>query len=254
MSDAPDTAAPVNHGPRRMLVAILVFQLGLGLLLFLGDLRGGNIGLALPGFGPTAPGMDQPVRPGDQTRRFEPMKSPTLGPDSGPLPDRLIATGGMDGTWLLEGAIAPGDADRIAGQLSEAAVTPALVRINSSGGSVTDALALGRRLRELGVATEVGRGQICLSACPYLFAAGITRSAEGQVGVHQHFFGESTILPASFAVEDIQRGQSNVMAYLDEMGIDPLLMRPAMATPPDEIYILTPEELVEYRLVTGDGA
>lgn len=234
--------------PRRALAAILVFQLGLGAILFLSDLRAGP--LPLPGLGPRAPGMDQPVRPGDQTRRFEPMKSPTRAPGGGRLPDRLVLTGDADGIYLLEGAIAQGDADRIAGQLSEAVTRPEVIRLNSPGGSVMDALALGRTLRGLGVTTEVGAQQFCYSACPYLFAAGTSRRAEGQIGVHQHYFGESTILPASFAVEDIQRGQSSVMAYLDEMGIDLRLMRPAMATPPDEIYILTPSELSDYGLVT----
>lgn len=45
-----------------------------------------------------------------------------------------------------------------------------------------------------------------------------------------------------FAVEDIQRGQGDVMVYLIGMGIDPALMRHALATPPDGIYLLLPEE------------
>lgn len=70
------------------------------------------------------------------------------------------------------------------------------------------------------------------------------------VGVHQHYFGENTVLPAFLAVEDIQRGQGEVMGYLDEMGIDLRLMQPALATPPDAIYILVREELERYGLVT----
>jgi len=71
--------------------------------------------------------------------------------------------------------------------------------------------------------------------------------------VHQHYFGESTILPAGFAVEDIQTGQGRVMAYLDEMGIDPLVMRHALVTPPDEIYVLVPAELRAYGFITAGG-
>ncbi|MEL6809414.1 MAG: hypothetical protein AAFO97_16700, partial [Pseudomonadota bacterium] len=55
--------------------------------------------------------------------------------------------------------------------------------------------------------------------------------------------------PAAFAVEDIQRGQGEVMTYLDEMGIDPLLMQHALSTPPDEIYVLLPEELERYGFI-----
>ena len=69
------------------------------------------------------------------------------------------------------------------------------------------------------------------------------------VGVHQHYFDQNVALPAIFAVEDIQRGQAEVMVYLIEMGIDPALMRHALATPPDEIYLLLPEELERYGIV-----
>jgi hypothetical protein len=57
-------------------------------------------------------------------------------------------------------------------------------------------------------------------------------------------------LPAFIAVEDIQRGQGEVMGYLIAMGVDPELMRVALLTPPEDIYLLTPEELMQFRLVT----
>jgi hypothetical protein len=41
------------------------------------------------------------------------------------------------------------------------------------------------------------------------------------------------------------------MAYLDEMGIDLRLMQPALTTPPEDIYILTPDELTKYNLATN---
>ena len=125
---------------------------------------------------------------------------------------------------------------------------PETLILQSPGGSVGDALELGRTIRALDIATEMRRGEICYSACPYILAAGATRMLEdgASVGVHQHYFGESTILPAFVAVENIQRGQADVMVYLDEMGIDPMVMTHALGTPPDEIYILLPEELARY--------
>jgi hypothetical protein len=93
----------------------------------------------------------------------------------------------------------------------------------------------------------------CLSACPYILAGGVERtvSRSALVGVHQHYFGENTVLPAFLAVEDIQRGQAAVMAYLDEMGIDPLLSARAMQTPPQDIYILVEDELEGFALATA---
>ena len=71
----------------RVLGGVLIFQLGLAGLLFWGDL---DEGLRLPGFGPRAPGLTEPTRPGDQTRRFQPDRARPGGrpmPDT-PLPER----------------------------------------------------------------------------------------------------------------------------------------------------------------------
>lgn len=232
----------------RVLMGVLIFQLGLGALLFVGDIQSG---LRLPSFGPKAPSLTEPIRPGDQTRLFRPDRAPAPGrpmPDT-PLPDRLTMTPVEAGTAaLLEGAIEAGDATRIAKQITAMDPAPERVIVNSPGGSVRDALELGRVLRDAGLNTAMRDGDICYSACPYLLAAGITRDIpdSASVGVHQHYFGESTLLPAFVAVEDIQRGQGEVMRYLDQMGIDPLVMSHALVTPPDQIYVLLPSELRAY--------
>jgi hypothetical protein len=231
----------------RVLIGVLAFQLLLAGLLFVGDLQNG---ISLPRIGPKAPSLTEPVRPGDQTRRFSPKRAV---PDSrDPLPKRLTLTVVSGGAAILiEGEIADGDAPRIIKQVEELREAPTRVILNSPGGSVHDALELGRALRLAGFETEMREGDICYSACPYLLAAGVKRSIpeEAFVGVHQHYFGESTILPAFAAVEDIQRGQGLVMRYLDQMGIDPLIMQHALITPPDEIYVLLPEELIRYGFI-----
>lgn len=254
---------------RTLIRGILWLQIFLALILFSADLS-----RILPDlFSRTAaPALTNPVAPGDQTRRFRPgdLAPREAPPGSRPLPaptdmpSRLLfeATTWEDGPALvLTGAIAPGDAERFS-DFMIARDAPALVFLNSPGGSVGDALSIGRALRELGAGTRMTEADICLSACPYLLAAGTTRQvADGaMVGVHQHFFGENTALPAFLAVEDIQRGQGQVMEYLVEMGIDPRIMQPALMTPPDEIYVLTPSEMADFALVTdqkdseeGDG-
>jgi hypothetical protein len=171
------------------------------------------------------------------------------------MPRRLLAETieTEDGPALrLRGTISPGDGARIAREITQAA--PTLVLLHSPGGSVRDALEIGRAVRGLGIETRLAAGAICLSACPYVFVGGTVRAVGdgARLGVHQHSFGESTILPAFLAVEDIQRGQAEVLAHLTAMGIDPQIMGPALATPPDEIYILTAEELTEWNVVTGE--
>jgi len=246
-----------DDGVRRWLVAILGLQVLFALILF-----GADLARVLPAtlWPSPAPGMDLPVAPGDQTRRFTPDALPARAPRPGTsplparedMPSRLEFTQDDAETLTLTGTIAPGDAGRFADWLATRSDTPGVVRLNSPGGSVADALTIGRALRAMGAATEMTATDICLSACPYILAGGaIRRVADGAwVGVHQHFFGENIALPAFLAVEDIQRGQGEVMAYLIEMDVDPALMQPALVTPPDEIYLLLPEELVQYRLVS----
>ena len=236
---------------RSAIRAILFVQLAIGAFLVFGDLGRQGFRLDLP---TNRPVLDSPVSPGDQTRRYTPT-TPAPGAQPGvpaqPLPKRLQFAIGGD-SLNIEGEIAPGDAERFEAFLAEQAEMPAAVTLNSTGGSVSDALLIGEKIREIGASTEVPANRVCLSACPYMLASGVDRFVhpDGFVGVHQHYFGESSILPAFMAVEDVQRGQGRVMAHLAEMGVDPMLMQPALTTPPDEIYILVPEELLRYRLAT----
>lgn len=243
---------------RGVLTGALAFQILLGLLLFAGDL---GRDFTMPGGGSDAPEFRMPTSPGDQTRRYDPKEMPATRPagpgirTDGPLPDRLVLEE-RDGAFRLSGSIERGDGERIARQISArmtAEAPPKQVFLNSPGGSVTDALELGRAIRAAGLGTAMEDGDICLSACPYIFAAGVTRRAEdgARIGVHQHYFGENTLLPAFIAVSDIQRGQGLVVEYLVEMGIDLRLMQPALITPPEEIYLLSREELEEFNLVTS---
>lgn len=229
-----ETPAAPRWTAARAIKWILGAQIGIAAVLFASDIM-----RVLPSLGlaPSAPRLTGPVLPGDQTRRYDRRHVPTgpNAPDTADMPSRLLFE--MQGEALqLTGAIAEGDADRFATWL-ETHDLPRLVTLHSTGGSVPDALAIGRSIRAAGSDTQVAETRVCLSACPYIFAAGTARTAheDGFIGVHQHFFGENTALPAFLAVEDIQRGQAEVMTYLIEMGIDPALMQHALATPPQDI-------------------
>ena len=239
--------------PARGIKLILGVQLGIAAVLFGADFARVLPSLAL---NRDAPQLTQPVRPGDQTRRYDRRAVPALrpgqpdAPDTSDMPSRLLFQVEND-VLRLVGAIAEGDADRFDDWLLTNPF-PTRVQLHSTGGSVQDALRIGSRIRAEGAGTEMLEGEVCLSACPYILAAGVERLVhpDAFVGVHQHYFGENTALPAFLAVEDIQRGQGEVMAYLIEMGIDPALMQHALVTPPEAIYILLPEELEKYQVAT----
>lgn len=245
----------------RMLRLMLAAQCLLAVLVVLGDLPA-DILRGFPGAEPRSPLTEVPVTPGNQTRRFEPDRLPTTqptGPDfpsEGVVPPRLefssARVGDHDDTALLTGAIAEGDALRFSTWLAGLATPPAAFALHSPGGAVDEALKIGRMIRATGVPVIVAPDASCFSACPYMLAGGAERevSRGAMVGVHQHYFGENTLLPAFLLVSDIQVGQGEVMAYLAEMGIDPMILTKALMTPPDDIYILVPEELETFRLST----
>ncbi len=250
-------AAPSRAG--KVLRAALVLQVGLAGLIVLVDLQHAGDGLfrSRP-----APPMTEPVAPGDQTRRFSPRTLPDSRPETRDMPRmpamparlRFTDTARDDvPTLRIEGRIAPGDAARFADHLADARM-PERIEMHSPGGSVADALEIGRRIRSEGATTAIIEGAACLSACPYMLAGGVIREVApgGMVGVHQHYFDRNTLLPAFLAVESIQRGQGEVLDFLDEMGIDLRLMGPALKTPPESIYILVEEELRDLRVVTPD--
>lgn len=255
MTDIQDP--PKGFTIRRAILAILGFQIGMAVIL-----AGSDLISAIPQLltGPRAPALDAPVAPGDQVRRFRPGDLPgrerlspdrqTPIPDPGDMPTRLRFTNDGE-VALVTGDIAPGDAARFAEWLPDTTDLRA-VRLHSPGGSVRDALAIGAAIRDAALDTTMEVGDICLSACPYILAGGVARTIpEGaMVGVHQHYFGENTALPAFLAVEDIQRGQADVMAHLDAMGVDVRVMQHALGTPPEAIYVLLPEELTEYDFIT----
>ena len=209
-----------------------------------------------------------PATPGDQTRPFRPgvlpapFRRPAAPTGPGPslpgfeAPRAVIEAAARDegGTRLmLSGNLAAGDAARLADAL-DAAEAPVTLALHSPGGLVGEALEMGRMVRAEAVATEIPQGAACLSACPLVFAGGVTRAvAEGAwLGLHQSYHDQSTLLPAFLAVEQIQYGQGAVLRFLHEMGIDPMVMVHALETPPEDIYVLTPAEQVRYGFVTGD--
>jgi hypothetical protein len=261
-----DPVLPVQTGNRwnaaRILKGIFAAQCVVALLVVAGDLPKDSLS-GLLRLEPRSPATEVPVAPGNQTRRFEPDRLPMDQP-TGPgfpfkefVPPRLefssVKIGGYEDATLLTGSVADGDALRFNDWLKGLAAPPTAFALHSPGGAVDEALEIGRTIRTTGLPVLVGAGASCFSACPYILAGGLKRevSRGALVGVHQHYFGENTYLPAFLLVSDIQVGQGEVMTYLAEMGIDPMIMAKALITPPDDIYILMPEELSDFKLATG---
>lgn len=160
------------------------------------------------------------------------------------------------GVLKAEGSIDPGAADRFAEEIAARGEYVKAVSLNSPGGSVEDALAMSKLIREKGLNTEVATKALCASSCPLVFAGGVAREAEKDaiLGVHQVFNAGQDRPSPEQAMSGAQSTTARIARHLDEMGIGNGLWINALETPPDRLYYLTPEEMAEYKLVTAPVA
>jgi hypothetical protein len=157
------------------------------------------------------------------------------------------------GRLMAKGSIEAGAAERFAAEIAKRGSYVTTVVLNSPGGSLEDALAMGRLIREKGMATQVEAGATCASSCPLVFAGGVERraGAKAAIGVHQAFAAVAPATMGSAAgMANAQRVSARCQKYLQEMGVDPALWIHAMETPPARMYFLSSAELMALRLAT----
>ncbi len=148
--------------------------------------------------------------------------------------------------------------------------------LDSSGGSVNDAITLGRRFRGLGMMTTVGASVVkhspqgdratvqpaafCESMCVYLLLSGTTRYVppEAHVRVHQIWMGDRAddAKAASYTAQDltiVERDIGRLAKYTFDMGGAGDLLALSLNVPPwEDLHELTPSELRLTNLVTTD--
>jgi len=154
----------------------------------------------------------------------------------------------------------------------------ATVVLDSDGGSVHGAIALGREIRRLGLDTTVGRTvdipgvaqepararllpqADCESMCAFILLAGVRRvvPAEARVMVHQIWLGDRRDDPtaAAYSAEDlvlVQRDIGKLAQYTIEMGASIEMLDIALRIPPWEpMHTLTREEIMRTRVATDN--
>jgi hypothetical protein len=147
--------------------------------------------------------------------------------------------------------------------------------LDSSGGSVNDAITLGRRFRGLNLRTTVGissraRGQgnqasvapeaYCESMCVFLLLGGSTRYVPdaAHVRVHQIWMGDRAddAKAASYTAQDlmiVERDIGRLAKYTFDMGGAGDLLSLALNVPPwEDLHELSRNELRSTSLVTTD--
>ncbi|OSI78432.1 hypothetical protein BSZ21_02260 [Bradyrhizobium canariense] len=164
-----------------------------------------------------------------------------------------LASGGR---LMATGTITPGTSQLFAAEIDKRGDYVKTVVLNSPGGSVADALAIGRLIRKRNFATRVEAGRYCASACPLVFAGGVERHVDrrGLIGVHQIAAVKSA--PGGLGPDEMslaQRASAQCLAYLVEMGVNPRVWVHAMETPHDRLFVFQPDELAAMNLITADA-
>ena len=153
----------------------------------------------------------------------------------------------------------------------------ATVVLDSSGGSVNDSIALGRRFRKLGLMTTVGTSVLthsvqgdhgviepaayCESMCVFLLLSGKARYVPeaAHVRVHQIWMGDRAddARAASYSADDlmiVERDIGRLAKYTFEMGGAGDLLALSLNVPPwEELHELSRDELRVTNLVTTDA-
>jgi hypothetical protein len=153
----------------------------------------------------------------------------------------------------------------------------ATIVLDSSGGSVNDSIALGRRFRGLGALTTVGttvrtqtaQGErvrvvpeaYCESMCVFLLLSGKARYVPeaAHVRVHQIWMGDRAddAKAASYTAQDlmiVERDIGRLAKFTFDMGGAGDLLSLALSVPPwEDLHELSPAELRLTNLVTTES-
>ncbi len=153
----------------------------------------------------------------------------------------------------------------------------ATIVLDSSGGSVNDAITLGRRFRGLGALTTVGTSIVsqvaqgerasvlpdayCESMCVFLLLSGKARYVPpaAHVRVHQIWMGDRAddAKAASYTAQDlmiVERDIGRLAKYTFDMGGAGELLSLALSVPPwEDLHELSAAELRLTNLVTTDA-
>src|SRR6266566_5029864 len=196
---------------------------------------------------PNLPSILAPWLPGGD-KRLMPLPQPD-GAMAQPMTFELLSGGKL----MATGTITPGSSQSFAAEVGKRGDYVKTVVLNSPGGSVTDALAMGRLIRERKFATEVEAGKYCASSCPLVFAGGVERRAADKaiIGVHQvAAISSAANGPPRDEMSVAQNISARCQRFLGDMGVNLQVWVHAMETPHEKLFVFKPDELKLLNMVT----
>ncbi|NMG43812.1 hypothetical protein GPA22_08720 [Aromatoleum toluvorans] len=166
-----------------------------------------------------------------------------VAPMPGPCPD----TGGC---FLISGFIGPTDLVLLR-PIIERALSQRLsmtFRLNSRGGDVRTAIELAKWMRRLRATAVGGQSDVCLSSCVFLLAGATSRIAPGTVGIHRPFSTDTGAKDYDTAQREYRELQTLVRMFFQDMNVSDTLYDAMLRVPPENIRVLTRDELLAFGL------
>jgi uncharacterized membrane protein YhaH (DUF805 family) len=161
-----------------------------------------------------------------------------------------------------DGPITSGTADRFAAFLKENDISDgATIYLNSPGGLVDEAIALGRQIRQAGLDSEVGTSYEssggkpssagCFSACTLTFLGGVNRyvATAAKFGVHQVSTDEWLTPSEALAMGQFSIGE--ISKYVSDMGVKPEFVYELTRAAPEEINLLSRDQMNSLNVTTA---
>ena len=130
------------------------------------------------------------------------------------------------------------------------------IELDSRGGSVSAAMAIGRLLRKNRMTAQIPTSGQCSSACVFIYAGAVTRLGHfhaGKLGIHQPFLDIPTNTIDAEAIKNRYLASlQDMRKYLREMNVSEQLADEMLKTPSSSIRYLTHEEQDHFGLVIFD--
>lgn len=143
--------------------------------------------------------------------------------------------------------ISPGDYERLLRGImaNPGKFAQKTLLLDSIGGSVPEAIKMGRLVHEAGFDTLVPANGVCQGTCVYLLAAGRDKTVRGHVGIHRPPFPTGDSAQSALGPVGVRHSPA---AYFREMGIPGSLLEDMHRIEPSKMRVLSIQELARYRL------
>ena len=155
--------------------------------------------------------------------------------------------------WEINGQISKSDAKKVedAANFATQNRMRAVFRLNTEGGDVEAAIAIGRQLRKIGAfALTFDQGR-CYSACIFILSGATRRGLSSSIGIHRPYSTGNELDRKK--IDASQKSlEKLVKEYLIEVNISPNLYDLMNTIPPEKIYFPTESELQKFGIIEID--